>query len=201
MLQPILSITFWLIILIFPEVSYAQEAEWNLRRDKEGIRIYTRQVTDSDLDEFKAVVALEVPVQTLVKTLQDIDHMQDWAPNCKESRLLQLNNNEQYHYVISEAPFPIQDRDSYYYFHYEDVNEGVKIKMKALPDYQPEEEGMTRIPYLEGYWLFESMADNQTRVTYQVHADPGGSIPAWLANSVVVDSPFKTLNALREYLN
>jgi hypothetical protein len=34
-------------------------------------------------------------------------------------------------------------------------------------------------------------------VAYQIHADPGGSIPGWLANATVVDTPFKTLKNLR----
>ena len=38
------------------------------------------------------------------------------------------------------------------------------------------------------------------RVSYQMHASPGGSIPNWLANQTVVDTPFGTLNALRSHL-
>jgi hypothetical protein len=37
-------------------------------------------------------------------------------------------------------------------------------------------------------------------VTFQMHADPGGAIPKWLANQTVVDTPFKTLQALRKRL-
>ena len=39
--------------------------------------------------------------------------------------------------------------------------------------------------------------DNLTEVTYQVHTEPGGSVPSWLANSFVVDAPFNTLSGLR----
>lgn len=37
-------------------------------------------------------------------------------------------------------------------------------------------------------------------VTYQMHISPGGSIPNWLANQTVVDTPYGTLKALRSYL-
>ena len=34
-------------------------------------------------------------------------------------------------------------------------------------------------------------------VTYEVHTEPGGSVPSWLANSFVVDAPLQTLRGLR----
>jgi hypothetical protein len=37
-------------------------------------------------------------------------------------------------------------------------------------------------------------------VTYQMHASPGGSIPNWLANQTVVDTPYGTLKALKKHL-
>ena len=33
--------------------------------------------------------------------------------------------------------------------------------------------------------------------TYQVHTEPGGSIPSMVANKFVVDAPFNTLKALK----
>ena len=38
---------------------------------------------------------------------------------------------------------------------------------------------------------------DQTEVTYQVHTEPGGSVPSWLANKFVVEAPFNTLKALK----
>ena len=35
-------------------------------------------------------------------------------------------------------------------------------------------------------------------VEYQAHVEPGGSMPAWLANKFVVDAPFETIRDLRE---
>ena len=34
-------------------------------------------------------------------------------------------------------------------------------------------------------------------MTYEVHTEPGGSVPSWLANSFVVDAPLQTLQGLR----
>jgi len=45
------------------------------------------------------------------------------------------------------------------------------------------------------------IGEYKTSVTYQVHADPGGAIPVWLANATAVDTPYDTLKNLRDYLH
>lgn len=50
---------------------------------------------------------------------------------------------------------------------------------------------------VEGFWKLVPKGDT-TEVTYQVHTEPGGSVPAMVANKFVVDSPFNTLKQLRE---
>lgn len=69
--------------------------------------------------------------------------------------------------------------------------------MRAEPDYLPAVEGYVRVTRVDGFWQFTPL-DDKTEVTYQVHMDPGGSVPSWLANKFVVEAPFNTLRALRE---
>jgi len=38
----------------------------------------------------------------------------------------------------------------------------------------------------------------EVEVVYQVHTEPGGSVPSWLANKFVVEAPLNTLRNLRE---
>jgi hypothetical protein len=35
-------------------------------------------------------------------------------------------------------------------------------------------------------------------VVYQVHANPGGSLPNWMVNAIVVETPLETLLNLRD---
>ncbi|KPX87998.1 Collagenase-related protease [Pseudomonas syringae pv. rhaphiolepidis] len=55
-----------------------------------------------------------------------------------------------------------------------------------------------RVTEVKGFWKMVPKGSNQTEVTYQVHTEPGGSVPSMLANKFVVDAPFNTLKALRE---
>ncbi len=56
------------------------------------------------------------------------------------------------------------------------------------------------ISHVAGYWQFTKVEDNITDVVYQFVSDPGGNIPDWLVNSFVVQSPYHTLENLRERL-
>ena len=70
-------------------------------------------------------------------------------------------------------------------------------KLEGVPKYIPEEKGFVRVAKVDGFWKFVPKGD-QIEVTYQVHTEPGGSVPSMVANKFVVDAPFNTLKALKE---
>jgi hypothetical protein len=64
-------------------------------------------------------------------------------------------------------------------------------------EYLPLQQGFVRVSRVKGFWQLKPY-EGGVEVVYQVHSDPGGSVPAWLANSFVVDAPFNTLINLRK---
>ena len=71
--------------------------------------------------------------------------------------------------------------------------------MKSHPSF-PEDDDVVRIQQLEGFWEITDLKNGYIRLVQQCLADPGGSLPAWLVNSSVVDSPFFSMNAIKNYL-
>jgi len=179
------------------------DESWTLAKDADGIKVYTRSVANSRLREFKGEVVLATNAEQVVNVLKDVNSYRKWMPDVVTSELLASSNKERYHYIENAAPWPVSNRDGVYLFSFgrnEDAGAGVTVvRVKAVPDYAPRRDGKVRVPKSDGFWKIAS-AGNGVRVTYQIHADPGGSIPRWLANSTVVDTPFKTLKNLRSYL-
>ena len=64
----------------------------------------------------------------------------------------------------------------------------------------PAQDGAVRTLKLKGEWILEALENGQTRVTYEVNADPGGLLPAWLVNLGSRKLPLKTLKNMREQL-
>jgi len=64
---------------------------------------------------------------------------------------------------------------------------------------EPPVPGVVRIPSLRGHWTLSPLnGGHATQAEYQVHADPGGSLPGWIVNMVSKEIPFQTIASLRE---
>lgn len=184
------------------QMSMAEPA-WTLAKDAEGIKVYTRVVADSPLREFRGEVEVATAPERVVRLLKDANSFQIWMPDMLTSEMLKSSQTDQYHYLENAVPWPLENRDGIYHFTYSDVQEGgvpiTKVRVEAIPDYLPIKDGKVRIPKSDGFWKIVPSGAGSL-ITYQIHADPGGAIPSWLANSFVVDTPFKTLKSLRSVL-
>ncbi len=173
---------------------------WSLAKDADGIQVFVRTVPDSPLREFRGEVHVKAKLEQVVQVLRDANAFRQWMPDVAASELLKANDTEQYHYLDNKAPWPVSNRDGVYHFSYARPGDGsVIVRVEALPNYLPVREGKVRIPKADGQWRLAPTAEGVS-VSYQMHAAPGGSIPDWLANRTVVDTPFGTLKALRAYL-
>ncbi|GGH75618.1 START domain-containing protein [Phaeocystidibacter marisrubri] len=191
--------TYAIALLAFSSF-HSQAQDWSLEVDKENIKVYTREVEGSSMDEFKAITTLNFPLSKVFETLKDASVLSEWSKNTSHCEVVEAKDNVQYRYSISDAPFPIDDRDSYVKFTYTESANRVRIDIEAVPEYGPKKEDYVRVTESKGYYLLEKLADNQTRITYQLHAEPGGSVPGWLANSASTDIPFNALTGLKQYL-
>lgn len=50
---------------------------------------------------------------------------------------------------------------------------------------------------MKGLWTFDKLSETQTKITWTVKTNPGGSIPITLANSTTKSNPYKTLMGLK----
>lgn len=185
-----------LIGLLASQTTFAQDG-WSLARQADGIRVYVRNVDGSPLREFRGEVQIRATPDDVVEVLRDADAYRQWMPDVAASELLKATDTEQFHYLDNKAPWPVSNRDGIYHFTYTKAGDGaVTVRVEAVPDYLPLREGKVRIPQAKGQWKLVPDAEG-VKVTYQMHASPGGAIPDWLANRTVVDTPYGTLKALR----
>ncbi|MEM1121377.1 MAG: hypothetical protein AAGJ18_13075 [Bacteroidota bacterium] len=90
---------FWLIIgfaCFFSGVTSAQAlGEWELRKDKKGIKVYVRNHPDSPIKQLKMNFSVEASMSAIVLLLQDIAAIPDWVYKCPEAKSLKkINANE-----------------------------------------------------------------------------------------------------------
>lgn len=179
-----------------------ENTDWQLSKSKNQISVYTRKVDYSNYKEFRAEMTVTSKPEAIVTFLQNIDGYKEWLPDCLESRKLdQTSTTEQINYLVTDVPWPYDDRDLVYQFTVVamDFKSGqLKILIENRPEYIPASKKIIRIPKSVGFWKLTPIAENKTKVEYQMHVEPGGYVPAWLANMKIVDTPYTFMYNLRE---
>lgn len=193
-----LTISLFFLLISF---SLNSQDDWQLQKEKNGIKVYTQEVAGSSLKAFKSVTEIETSVASLVAVCKDVASFPEWQESTIVAKILKTKDEtEHIHYLEFAAPWPVSNRDNITQFTYQfNPKDGsVRVKIQTLPDYLPEKEGVVRIKESSGYYLFTPLSNGKVQVTHSAHADPAGNIPTWLSNSVMVDTPFKTLTNLKE---
>ena len=182
--------------------TWADEAVWEEALEEDGIQVYLRDVSGSKFKEYRGVMYVEASLSCLVSLVEDKEAAPQWLHYCQEARILKRESDlVSYTYSVSGLPWPIRDRDMVFVNRLvqDDDTKAVTIFSEAVPDYVPEEPKLVRIRELRGFWKFTPQEDGGVEVVYQLHSEPGGGLPGWLANLGVVQQPFNTLKKMREY--
>ncbi len=198
------TIATLVLFSLLPGFSADAQGKWILTKQEAGIKIFLREVAGSGLKEFKGVVYLNnTRLATLVKLLDDTKSYTQWMHKCIEAKLLKkINERERITYLVVDSPWPVYDRDSICYsiIHQDKKSLAIRIDVIGKMNYIGIKSGRIRIPRMKGHWLFKPTKSGTIMVVYQMHSEPGGSIPDWLANSSVVDIPYLTLLKMRSII-
>lgn len=174
----------------------------SLRLQKDWLKIYTCPVPTSDFLSFVGIATMDVPQHSVLHLLYDVDEATEWVWKTDEMKILEELPDNQGRIVYQKvtAPWPISDREIISHSRgYKDAETSeIFIKMTAEPDILPEHANYVRVRQLEGAWNIMPISENRCRVVFRLHIEPGGEIPSWLANIAVIDTPYNTLNNMRE---
>lgn len=185
---------------------FSQGEDWKLSYDKNNLEIYTKRLDGHPVKAVKGVTRIKTNLESVATAITDADSLSSWFPYMKSSELLQAPDiqGHSYTYIISNLPWPIKDRDVLYankITYNEDMTEiylySNVIQDDALKSLNPK---FVRIPASEALWRAKAIDNETVEVELYAHADPGGAIPKWFTNLVVIQAPKESLMNLREFL-
>lgn len=176
------------------------ESQWELKKDKDGIRVFIKKIPDSPMNAFRGEMELTASLDDIERLFKDVVRFTEWSPGAKKVEPLEEETNSRTFYLQTEAPWPVTDRDGIYHFSFKREEGKLRINATCLPEYLPKRKNHVRVPKSEGFWQFEEKGDGLIHIVYENHSEPGGSIPGWLANSTVVKLPFESLQNLRQMI-
>lgn len=186
------------LLLSIPTSALAQSEDWQLAKEEDGVRVYLSQVPGSRYKSFRGVTLVKADVSTLGHLQENLRVSCAWLYACAQMRLLKYTDEAIWVYLDTKLPWPAAPRDLVLQVSTEATPDGGMIRrLQAAPDYIPPVKDRIRVPMLYGTWQLVPKGPKLTEVIYQMRADPGGSVPSWLANQFVVDAPLVTLRTLR----
>lgn len=181
----------------------AAEGRWEQIEDEDGVTVWQRDVPGSSLVEFKGEAEIQANLLKVLAVLHDQDRKTEWLARCRENRLIRAKSVSElvvYNRIRSDFPL-VSDRDVVFATSVKrwPDQRRVQIDARSVEDpLAPPVDGVQRMPKLKLQWTLVAADRNRTLATYQVQADPGGSIPHWVVNLVSRSVPLRTLSQLRE---
>lgn len=198
-ISSVILVLLFQVLTLFSQVSI--DGEWILKKENNGITVYTRESSTSSFSELKMKGTFETSLSAIVALFKDIPNYTSWVYNCTVSKSVgKSTDKEDYYYSVTSAPWPVSDRDLV--VHSKVTQEaGTWIVTSAsvnIDGLVKEKEDMERVPLLKSTWTLIPLKEGKVDITYHLRVDPGGLIPAWLANLTLTIGPYNTMVGLKK---
>ncbi|MCW8141125.1 MAG: hypothetical protein KIT58_19670 [Planctomycetota bacterium] len=194
----VIGATLLAAALMGPAVA-AGEGRWEHIAREQGVDVYRRAVSGSDLVAFKGVAEVEAPLTRVLWVLADNDRRTEWIDLCAESRVLErVSDHESVIYQRYALPWYLSDRD--YVFRARAALEAdgvVRLRMVSVEHPAAPPTVGVRARRLESTYVLTPLGERRTRVEVEIHTDPCGLVPDWLVNVVQKRWPLATLQGIR----
>lgn len=187
-----------------PSAVPARANDWKIVYEADSLQVSKRDYAGSMLDEIKGVVRVQASLNALMALLKDAPFNRHWVYRSGGAQILKESGYAQAHvYGVVDAPLPMTDRDTVVRFDFQQdpVTKEITVAITNVPEFIAPKAGVVRVPDMGGHWRLKPESDGWVAVTYQVYGDPGGWIPAWLANHAAVLSVKHTLQNLTEVVS
>jgi len=193
----ILLYTMAFLISLFP---LKAQDHCVLKKDEDGIKVYTCETVGSDFYSVKASFEVDATLSQYASIILDIEQYKNWNTEARNARLLKrISETELIYYTDSDAPWPIKDRDLVLHLKLsqDPKTKVITIDLQCLPDYIPAKEDFVRIPLFHSTLKITPISKYKVKANYYLEAEPGGQIPAWVANLVCTRIPINAFTNLK----
>jgi coenzyme Q-binding protein COQ10 len=180
----------------------ASTGEWKSVADRDSVCVYTRNVRRSRIREVMAVATVAAAPEEVFAVIYDFAHYPEFMPYVATTEVLKTEGSV--NWVFQQHAFPFSVSDRYYTIRVDaDATLAARsiysIVWKLAATDEPSRRGRGVATSInDGFWDLRPDVDPKaTHVTYFVHTDPGGAIPAFVANTANSDSAPLIIKSVR----
>jgi hypothetical protein len=187
------------LALLLPGHAAAQS--WNLAKEKDGIKVYTRNEAGKSLKSYKGTALIHAPAEKIFTLIEDVNHTDWWDPNLSQIKVLDYEKNRRTrYYLVYDSPWPVANRDLCVEVTVNIDPARTVFSACAVPltGVVPEKEDKVRIRDYRQSWIITASGPNWSNVVLEGFVDPDGNIPDWISNLVVTEAPFGAIEGVRK---
>jgi hypothetical protein len=176
---------------------------WVLKRQQDGIKVYTRSQTNSNIKVVKVECILNATLSQLAAVIFDIATNDQWVYRTKNYNVLkQVNPLDLYYYAEVQTPWPASNRDfiAHIKLSQNPVSKVMVVDAENAPFFVAQKQDIVRIMHSIGKWVVTIQNPNTIKAEYTLFTDPGGNVPSWLMNMFIADGPLESFQKLKEHL-
>lgn len=150
---------------------------------KDAVHSY-RKPTASGLYYIKGVGDLAFPGLSIYRLIQDLSYKKHWDPMFLTGRVVHAYSpDKRVLYEQFSAPWPVTNRD-FLYATYASLSPDLIVSVGFSVEANMQQvKGMVRGDMAIGGFVFRTLGNGLTRVTYLLLIDPKGSVPQMVVNS------------------
>ena len=182
---------------------FTYSADWRLDLEKDGIKVYTAKAEQSQKMKFRGEANFQANIKALEKAFQDVNSISKWQYPSYDLKMMEESDNAKLVYMKQKAPswaLLVKDRDVVLKYSIHKDKNSLRVILNSVSGKMEKQKGFVRLKSFEGEWLIQQINENEVSVRYEAFVDPGGVLPAAVTNTLVTDTPYKTLSLLRSHL-
>ncbi|MBI5916715.1 MAG: hypothetical protein HY842_15160 [Bacteroidetes bacterium] len=198
-----ITTSFLFLIVSLLSITSVSGQNWELKRDKGGIKVYVREQVGSAIRELKFTTTVEASLQTIAAVITHVEGFDDWVYAAVISKTLKkVSDTDIYYYTELDFPWPLSNRDIVLHSIFWQDKKTLALHSKTTSSHwvEKEKEGLVRITKCDIYWTFTPIGKGKVQIDYYLNTDPAGSIPAWMINLAADQGPLQSMIKFKEML-
>ena len=187
-----------LIVIISASFLANAQGEWKLRKEKYGVKAYTRSHPDYSISEYKVEAEVKGSISDIISIMTDENSYLRMFKDLEKLKFYKQRDDYFELYLVNRAPFPARDRDGYFIseFSYDPQSNTARIDI-TCPSSEHHRKKYIEITRCQGFWEFFQKDVDIVEVKQQFIADPGGIVPGFILNMFLVNNPITTIRDLK----
>ena len=176
----------------------SSQSSWEVSKIEDDITVYTKDTEDSSFKSFKVETTFKAKLETVLATLLDVQNIPTYYDMIVDVQdIKEITSKEATYTLFFDFPWPVKDR----FCHVEsniELNEDGSVAIHTTSVDGDDKPKFIQAEAMKSIWRLKRGKDDTTKIMHSGFLDPSGNLPAWLTTKQTTESPFRSIQRMRD---